>query len=100
MWAEATVDVVLAAVSADEDLSVVFLADRATMQAGHNALPAVTTLLQEEWESDEEYEAMTEFGREFRTVPAAVHDIHANLMIANLDFEGEVFVEREGFLPR
>ncbi len=25
--------------------------------------------------------------REFRTVPAGVHDVHANLSIANMDFE-------------
>lgn len=27
------------------------------------------------------------FGREFRTTPAGLHDIHANLSIANMDFE-------------
>ncbi|GEB57379.1 DUF6924 domain-containing protein [Streptomyces gardneri] len=27
------------------------------------------------------------FGREFRTTPAGLHDIRANLSIANMDFE-------------
>ncbi|MET8945757.1 hypothetical protein ABZX30_19780 [Streptomyces sp. NPDC004542] len=30
---------------------------------------------------------MLEYGREFRTVPSAVHSIHANLELANMDFE-------------
>ncbi|MGW1188174.1 DUF6924 domain-containing protein [Streptomyces sp. NPDC002559] len=86
-WAEATVDEVLAAVRTDEDLSVVFLADRTTMQAGNHALLAVTTLTREDCEDDEDYGQLTEFGREFRTIPAGVHDVHANLSIGNLGFE-------------
>ncbi|MFE2312252.1 DUF6924 domain-containing protein [Streptomyces sp. NPDC059441] len=73
----------LAAVSADEELAVFFLADGAALHAGHGALLAVSTLTREECESDEEFEAE---GGEFRTAPAGIHEIHANLMIANLDF--------------
>ncbi|MGO4456582.1 hypothetical protein AB4039_04530 [Streptomyces sp. M-16] len=35
VWADATSDEVLAAVSRDENLSVVFIADRVTMQSAH-----------------------------------------------------------------
>ncbi|MFE7266521.1 DUF6924 domain-containing protein [Streptomyces sp. NPDC057592] len=42
VWAGATADEVLTAVSADEDLSVVFLADRVSMQAEHHPLLAIT----------------------------------------------------------
>ncbi|WP_236244300.1 hypothetical protein [Streptomyces sp. CC210A] len=86
-WAEASIDEVLNAVRADEDLSVVFLADRTTMQAASHPLLAVATLTREECLDDEDYEQLTEFGREFRTVPAGAHDIHANLSIGNLGFE-------------
>ncbi len=86
-WAGATVDEALNAVCADENLAVVFLADRTTMQAESHALLAVTTLTREECVDDEDYEQLTEFGRDFRTVPAGVHDVHANLSIGNLGFE-------------
>ncbi|WP_377266994.1 DUF6924 domain-containing protein [Peterkaempfera sp. SMS 1(5)a] len=82
-WAGATAAEVIAAVSGDEDLSVVFLADRATMVAHHRALLAVAVLTREECANDEEFEA---YGGAVRTVPAGIHDIHANLAIANLDF--------------
>lgn len=82
-WAEATADEVVVAVSADEDLSVVFLADRTTMRSAHRALLAVAVLTREECESDEEFEA---YGGSVRAVPSGIHDIHANLSIANLDF--------------
>ncbi|MEU9139894.1 hypothetical protein AB0D33_28700 [Streptomyces sp. NPDC048404] len=86
-WAEATVDEALNAVRADEDLAVVFLADRTTMRAESHVLLAVTTLTPEECVDGEDYEQLTEFGREFRTFPAGVHDVHANLSIGNLGFE-------------
>ncbi|MDX2592844.1 hypothetical protein PV343_11340 [Streptomyces sp. WI03-4A] len=54
------------------------------MQAESHALLAVTTLPREDCVDDEDYEQLTEFGREFRSVPAEVHDIHANLSIGNL----------------
>jgi hypothetical protein len=86
-WAGATVDEVLTVVSADRNLAVVFLADRTTMQAESHALLAVTTMTREECVDDEDYEQLTEFGREFRTLPAGIHDVHANLSIGNLGFE-------------
>ncbi|MFD5520695.1 DUF6924 domain-containing protein [Streptomyces sp. NPDC127066] len=86
-WARVTVDEVLTAVRADDNLAVVFLADRTTMRAESHALLAVTTLTREECVDDEDYAQLTEFGREFRTVPAGVHDVHANLSIGNLGFQ-------------
>ncbi|MFF0050743.1 DUF6924 domain-containing protein [Streptomyces sp. NPDC005498] len=86
-WAEATVDDVLAAVSGDEDLSVVFLADRVSMHAEYHPLLAVTTLTREDCADDEDYEQLTEFGSEFRTIPAGAPEVHANLSIGNLGFE-------------
>ncbi|MFJ2832271.1 DUF6924 domain-containing protein [Streptomyces sp. NPDC087263] len=82
-WAGATADDVIAAVSADKDLSVVFLADRITMRDNDHALLAVAVLTREECQSDEEFEA---YGGSVRAAPVGIHDIHANLSIANLDF--------------
>ncbi|MFE2297652.1 DUF6924 domain-containing protein [Streptomyces sp. NPDC059445] len=86
-WAGATVDGALNAIRRDENLPVVFLADRTTMQSESHPLLAVTTLTREDCLDDEDYEQLTEFGREFRTTPAGVHDVHANLDIGNLGFE-------------
>ncbi|MER6148482.1 DUF6924 domain-containing protein [Streptomyces hirsutus] len=86
-WAGATVDEVLTAVCGDDNLAVVFLADRTTMQAESHPLLAVTTLTREECVDEEDYEQLTEFGRDFRTIPAGLHDVHANLSIGNLGFE-------------
>ncbi|WP_327425655.1 DUF6924 domain-containing protein [Streptomyces sp. NBC_01230] len=87
----ADTDAILAAILAHEklrdQLSVVFVADSTTMGADHHALLAVSTITREDFDDDEEYEAMVEFGREFRTVPSGVHSIHANLELANMDFE-------------
>lgn len=86
-WAGAIVDEVLTAVGGDDNLAVVFLTDRTTMQAESHPLLAVTTLTREECVDDGDYEQLTEFGRDFRTIPAGVHDVHANLSIGNLGFE-------------
>ncbi|MGW8703496.1 DUF6924 domain-containing protein [Streptomyces eurythermus] len=86
-WAGARIDDVLKAARDAEDLSVVFLADHTTMRSGLHALLAVTTLTREDCADDEDHARLTEFGREFRTTPAGVHDIHANLSIGNLGFE-------------
>ncbi|MFJ5221141.1 DUF6924 domain-containing protein [Streptomyces sp. NPDC088354] len=84
-------DAVLAAVAAQEklrdQLRVVFVADATTVRPGHHALLAITTRTRDECEDDEEYTALTEFGRAFRTVPRGVHSIHANLEVANMGFE-------------
>ncbi|MFG2441099.1 DUF6924 domain-containing protein [Streptomyces sp. NPDC048508] len=83
VWSDATTDHVVAAVSTDEDLSVVFLADHVTIRDGDHPLLAVAVLTRDECESDEEFEA---YGGSVRAIPAAIHDIHANLSTANLDF--------------
>jgi hypothetical protein len=80
---------VLAALRADPataDLGVVFVADRTTMRAYHHGLLAVTTLTREDCDGDDDYETEVQFGREFRTIPAAVIEIHGNLFLANMDF--------------
>jgi len=82
-WSGAMAHDVVAAVSVDEDLSVVFLADRTTMGDRDHALLAVAVLTRDECESDEEFEA---YSGSVRAVPAGIHDIHANLSIGNLDF--------------
>jgi hypothetical protein len=88
-WADATPDEVLTAVRRDENLSVVFVADRVTMQSADCAVLACDV-----WAEDEELDPMyyqelidSPPPREFCTAPAAVHDVHANLSIANVDFE-------------
>ncbi|WP_460061416.1 DUF6924 domain-containing protein [Streptomyces sp. YKOK-I1] len=86
-WSGATVDEVLTAVRGDDNLAVVFLADRTTMQAKSHPLLAVTTLTREECVDEEDYEQLTEFGRDFRIIPASLHEVHANLSIGNLGFE-------------
>ncbi|MFG2968559.1 DUF6924 domain-containing protein [Streptomyces sp. NPDC048288] len=86
-WADAAADEILPAVSADESLAVVFLADRTTMRSVSHPLLAITTLTREECVDDEDYGQLTAFGTEFRTTPAGVHDVHANLSIGNLGFE-------------
>lgn len=82
-WAGCTSAQILSAAPTDDNLSVVFLADRDSMRAGPVTLLAVAVLTREECDSEEEFEAE---GGEFRTVPAGVHEIQANLMIANLSF--------------
>ncbi|WP_181874350.1 DUF6924 domain-containing protein [Marinitenerispora sediminis] len=85
-WDGATADEVLEALRARDDLAVVFLADSTTMRSEHRPLLAVTTA-RAEGEDDEDYEQLTEFGREFRTLPAGVHEIQVNLAIANTGFD-------------
>ncbi|MEV6676989.1 hypothetical protein AB0N09_08985 [Streptomyces erythrochromogenes] len=89
VWAGATPDAVVAAVGRDEDLSVVFIADGATMRSPHRALLALDLGAEEEDLDPEYYRELVDSPppREFRTVPAGVHDVHANLSIANMDFE-------------
>ncbi|MFF3446982.1 DUF6924 domain-containing protein [Streptomyces sp. NPDC002667] len=82
-WAGCTSAQILSAASTDEELSVVFLADHDSMRDGPTTLLAVAVLTREECDSDEEFEAE---GGEFRTVSVGVHEMHANLMIANMSF--------------
>ncbi|MER7730609.1 hypothetical protein ABTX80_06960 [Streptomyces erythrochromogenes] len=89
VWSGAASDAVIAAVGRDEDLSVVFLADGVTMRSPHRALLALDLGAEDEDLDPEYYRELVDSPapREFRTAPAAVHDVHANLSIANLDFE-------------
>ncbi|MER5886192.1 hypothetical protein ABT160_20410 [Streptomyces sp. NPDC001941] len=97
VWSGATADEVVTALSDDEELPVVFLADRASMDGDHHPLLAVTTLTREECVDEEDYEQLVRFGREFRTTPAGVHDVHANLSTGNIGFEE--FAESAGEDP-
>ncbi|MFI1398729.1 DUF6924 domain-containing protein [Streptomyces sp. NPDC020681] len=86
-WAGLKPDEVLNEVRRDENLSVVFLADRITMQSAHRALLALD-ITEDEDLDPVYYKELTDSPppREFRTLPAGVHDVHANLAIANMDF--------------
>lgn len=88
-WSGASADEVLAAVDEDEYLSVVFLADRHTMQSPTRALLALTTIWEDEGDLDPVYyQELTESPgpREFRAAPPAVHAIHANLTLGTMGF--------------
>ncbi|MCT9010914.1 DUF6924 domain-containing protein [Streptomyces rhizosphaerihabitans] len=83
-WAEMTPTQALSEVSAHgEDLGVVYLADRVSMQETPVTLLALSLLTRDQCESDEEFEA---YGGAFRVMPYGIHEMNANLMIANLDF--------------
>lgn len=89
VWTEASSDAVLAAVSRDERLRVVFLADHVTMRSGHRALLALAVDAEDEDLDPAYYQELVDSAspRAFRTVPAGVHCAHTNLSLANLDFE-------------
>ncbi|MEU6051126.1 hypothetical protein ABZ829_11895 [Streptomyces xanthochromogenes] len=89
-WADRTPDEVLNEARRDENLSVVFLADRVTMQSVHRALLVLDITEDEQEDLDPMYyQELIDSRpppREFRTAPAGVHDVHANLSIGNMDF--------------
>ncbi|MGY1503415.1 DUF6924 domain-containing protein [Streptomyces sp. QTS52] len=88
-WAGLKPDEVLDQARRDENLSVVFVADRVTMESPHRALLALDIAGDEDEDLDPLYYQVIVDSpppREFRTVPAGVHDVHANLSIANMDF--------------
>ncbi|MEV0011998.1 hypothetical protein AB0M10_22160 [Streptomyces sp. NPDC051840] len=87
-WSGATADEVLAAV-VDEDLAVVFLADRTTMQSAARALLALSTTWEDVSGLDPVYyQELIESPepREFRALPSAVHEVQVNLALGNVDF--------------
>ncbi|WP_346143662.1 DUF6924 domain-containing protein [Kitasatospora cinereorecta] len=88
-WAGAAPDAVLTAVRRDEELSVVFVADSTTMQTARLPLLALDVWCEDEELDPVYYQELVDCppAREFRTSPAAVHDVHANLSIGNMDFE-------------
>ncbi|MFB7294006.1 DUF6924 domain-containing protein [Actinacidiphila glaucinigra] len=71
----------------EESAPVFFLADQLTMQSGHHALVAVSTVTQDDFEDEEEYEEAMAYGRTLRATPQGVHMIHVNLETVNMDFE-------------
>ncbi|MCX4844420.1 hypothetical protein [Streptomyces sp. NBC_00893] len=88
VWSGATADEVLAA-TVNEDLSIVFLADRETMESPARALLALSTGWEDKSELDPVYyQELIESPepREFRAVPAAVHGIQVDLALGNVDF--------------
>ncbi|WP_164540310.1 DUF6924 domain-containing protein [Streptomyces abyssomicinicus] len=87
VWADATVEEVVAALRGDEDRGVVFLADADTLRGPSHPLLAATLVTRQECEDDEEYAAHVEFGAAFRVTPAMSHDVHANVALGNLGFE-------------
>lgn len=87
-WSGATADEVLAAV-VDEDLMVVFLADRDTMKSPTRALLALSTVWEDVSSLDPVYyQELIEAPepREFRAVPASVHGVQVDLALGNVDF--------------
>ncbi|MGW2256154.1 DUF6924 domain-containing protein [Kitasatospora sp. NPDC001660] len=87
-WAGAPLEAVVTEVKRDEDLSVVFVADDTTMKSAHHALLALDLFYEDEDLDPMYYQELIDSppAREFRTAPAAVHDVHANLSIGNMDF--------------
>ncbi|MGA5220887.1 DUF6924 domain-containing protein [Streptomyces cinereoruber] len=88
-WSGATADEVLAAVDGDEHLGVVFLADRHTMESPVRGLLALSTVREDEGDLDPVYYQElidSPEPRDFRTVPAAVHEVHVNVSLGNMDF--------------
>jgi len=89
-WAGATPEEVLQAVDHDEYLSVVFVADGTTMRSPHRALLALDTVYEDVSDLDPAYyqELLDDPpASRFRTAPGAVHAVHGNLDIANMDFD-------------
>lgn len=87
-WSGATADEVLAAL-VDEDLIVVFVADRGTMKSPARALLALSTVWEDVSGLDPVYyQELIESPepREFRATPAAVHGVQADLALGNVDF--------------
>lgn len=89
VWAGVAPDEIRTAVSRDETLSVVFVVDRVTVQSFQRALLALDVWGEEEDLDPMYYQELIDspLPREFRTCPAAVHDVHANLSLGNLYFE-------------
>ncbi|WP_406088931.1 DUF6924 domain-containing protein [Streptomyces sp. NBC_01013] len=87
-WSGATTDEVFAAV-VDEELIVVFLADRNTMQSPTRALLALSTAREDVSGLDPVYyRELIESPepREFRAMPAAVHGVQVDLALGNVNF--------------
>lgn len=89
VWSGVTADEVLAAVDEDEYLSVVFVADRYTMESPARGVLALSTVWEDEGDLDPVYyQELIESPepREFRAAPAAVHAVHVNVTLGNMGF--------------
>ncbi|WP_457033222.1 DUF6924 domain-containing protein [Kitasatospora sp. P5_F3] len=89
VWAGATVEAVVTAVSRDEYLDVVFVADDITMKSAQHALLAIDPSHEDEDLDPMYYQELIDFpsAREFRATPAAALGVHAHLSIGNMDFQ-------------
>ncbi|MFD6202699.1 MULTISPECIES: DUF6924 domain-containing protein [Streptomyces] len=88
-WEGVTGDEALAAAARDEELSVVFLADEVTMRSPLRPLLALDLGADDDEDLDPAYyEELIDSPppREVRVAPDAVHMVHANLQLANVDF--------------
>ncbi|MFD5029418.1 DUF6924 domain-containing protein [Streptomyces sp. NPDC058405] len=94
-WAGVTSDEVQSAASADAELSVVFLADETTMREACRPLLAVEIRAGEQCGDRDSEEKPAASSRPFRTEPTAIHDVHINLSIGNMDFEDFAEAARE-----
>ncbi|MEU7019631.1 hypothetical protein ABZ990_03090 [Streptomyces sp. NPDC046203] len=92
-WAGVTPDWMLAmASSAGEQDHEVYLADRVTMTSTPLTLLALSLLSEDHAEDHEHFE---EWAGLFRVTPPAVHEMNANLNIANLSFREFAETARE-----
>ncbi|MGW1336295.1 DUF6924 domain-containing protein [Streptomyces rubiginosohelvolus] len=88
-WDGVTGDEALAAAARDEELSVVFLADEVTMRSPLRPLLALDLGADDDEDLDPVYyQELIDSPppREVRVAPDAVHMVHANLQLANVDF--------------
>ncbi|MGW7094105.1 DUF6924 domain-containing protein [Streptomyces sp. NPDC054874] len=88
-WDGVTSDEALVAAARDEELSVVFLADGVTMRSPLRPLLALDLCADDDEDLDPVYYQElidTPQPREVRVVPDAVHLVHGNLQLANVDF--------------
>ncbi|AWL87824.1 hypothetical protein BF14_019520 [Streptomyces griseus] len=88
-WDGVTGDEALAAAARDEELSVVFLADEVTMRSPLRPLLALDLGVDDDEDLDPVYYQEligSPPPREVRVVPEAVHMVHGNLQLANVDF--------------
>ncbi|MGW0641262.1 DUF6924 domain-containing protein [Streptomyces badius] len=88
-WDGVTGDEALAAAAWDGELSVVFLADGVTMRSPLRPLLALDLGADDDEDLDPVYYQEiidSPQPREVRVVPDAVHMVHGNLQLANVDF--------------
>lgn len=88
-WDGVTSDEALVAAARDEELSVVFLADGVTMRSPLRPLLALDLGADDDQDLDPVfYQELIDSPppREVRVVPDAVHLVHGNLQLANVDF--------------